>query len=92
MLLLVDNVIDPLDLNRDNILFPGDPTSKFTLLTLGCNLLFTTRRDFKDKLPNVIQHKLEMLLPDSAYELLTKYRKPRIKKRKKNMPRRFVIL
>ena len=76
MLILVDNVIDPLDLNKDNILFPGDPTSKFTLLTLGCNLLFTTRRDFEGKLPNVIEHKLEMLLPDSAYELLTKHRKP----------------
>ena len=76
MLLLVDNVIGPLDLNRDNILFPGDPTSKFTLLTLGCNLLFTTRRDFEGKLPDVIEHKLEMLLTDSAYELLTKYRKP----------------
>ena len=74
MLLLVDNIIDPLDLNRDNILFAGDPTAKFTLLVLGCNLLFTTRRDFE--VPNVIQHKLEMLLPESAYELLTKYRKP----------------
>ena len=91
MLLLVDNVIDPLDLNRDNILFPGDSTSKFTLLTLGCNLLFTTRRDFEGKLPNVIEHKLEMLLPDSAYELLTKYRKPNSNE-DKNMPTRFVIL
>jgi hypothetical protein len=78
MLLLIDNVIDSLDLNRDNILFPGDLISKFILLTLGCNLLFTTRRDFEGKLPaNVIEHKLEMLLPDSAYELLTKYRKPK---------------
>jgi hypothetical protein len=76
ILLLVDNVIDPLDLNRDNILFPGDANFKFTLLNLGCNLLFTTRRDFEDKLLNVIEHKLEMLLPDSAYKLLTKYRKP----------------
>jgi hypothetical protein len=66
MLLLIDNVIDPLDLNNDNILFLGDPNAKFTLLTLGCNLLFTTRRDFKNKLPNVIKHKLEMLLPNSA--------------------------
>ena len=77
MLLLVDNVIDPLDLNKDSILFPVDLTSKFTLLTLPCNLLFTSRKDFQDKLPtDVIEHKLEMLLPNSAYELLTKYRKP----------------
>ena len=75
MLLLVDNVIDPLDLYRDDILFPGS-LNKFTLLTLGCNLVFTTRRDLKDKLPNVIEHRLEMLTPDSAYLLLTKHRRP----------------
>ena len=74
MLLLVDNVIDPLNLHRDNILFPADPNAKFTLLVLGCNLLFTTRRDFEGKIPNVIQHELEMLLPESAFDLLIKYR------------------
>ena len=59
-------------------MFPGDSISKFPLLPLGCNLLFTTRRDFEGKLPaNVIQHKLDMLLPDSAYELLAKYRRPK---------------
>ena len=84
MLLLIDNVIDPLDLNKDNILFPGDTISKSTLLTLGCNILFTTRRDFESKLPNVIKHKLEMLLPNSAYELLTKYKKPKSHEEKRN--------
>ena len=74
MLLLVDNIIDPLDLHRDNILFPGDPNAKFTLRVLGCNILFTTRRDFEGRLPNVIQYELEMLLPESAFDLLTKYR------------------
>jgi hypothetical protein len=69
-------IMDPLDLYDDEILFPGDPTAKFTVLTLGCNLLFTTRRDFRNKLPNTIQHELKMLLPDAAYNLLTKYRKP----------------
>jgi hypothetical protein len=76
MLLLVDNVNDPQDLNNDNILFFEDPSFKFMLLTLGCNLLFTTRRDFEGKLPaNVKQYKIKILLPESAYELLTKYRK-----------------
>ena len=43
-------------------------------------MLFTTRRDFKNSLPNTIQHNLEMLLPDAAYKLLTRYRKPDSKK------------
>jgi hypothetical protein len=62
MLIIIDNIMDPLDLYDDEILFPGDPTAKFTVLTLGCNLLFTTRRDFRNKLPNTIQHELKMLL------------------------------
>jgi hypothetical protein len=74
MLLLVDNVIDPLDLYRDDILFPKNSIDRFTLLTLGCNLLFTTRRDIKNKLPNVIEHTIGMLSPDSAFDLLIKYR------------------
>jgi WD40 repeat protein len=76
MLLVIDNVVDPLDLYKDDTLFPGDPIAKSTVLTLGCNLLFTTRRDFKDRLPNTIQHNLEMLLPAAALNLLTRYRKP----------------
>jgi WD40 repeat protein len=76
MLLVIDNVIDPLDLYKDEILFPGDLAAKFTVLTLGCNLLFTTRRDFENRLPNTIQHELKMLLSDAAYLLLTRYRKP----------------
>jgi hypothetical protein len=79
MLVVMDNIIDPLDLYKDDILFPGDPT-KFTVLTLGCNLLFTTKRDFENRLPNTIQHSLEMLLPAAAYSLLTRYRKPDSKK------------
>ena len=55
-------------------MFPGDPNAKFTLLVLGCNLLFTTRRDFEGRIPNVIQHELEMLLPESAFDIVTKYR------------------
>jgi NB-ARC domain-containing protein len=74
MLLVIDNVIDPLDLNKDNILFPQDST-KLTLINLGCNILFTSRREFEGKLPTAIQHRLENLLPKYAYELLTKYRK-----------------
>jgi WD40 repeat protein len=80
MLLVMDNIIDPLDLYKDDILFPGDPIAKSTVLTLGCNLLFTTRRDFKDRLPNTIEHNLEMLLPAAAFNLLTRYRKPDSKK------------
>ena len=76
MLLVIDNVIDPLDLYKDEVLFPGDPAAKSTVLTLGCNLLFTSRRNYENKLPNTIQHDLKMLLPDAAYKLLTKYRMP----------------
>ena len=72
MLLVMDNVVHPMNLYKDNILFAGDATTKSTLLTLGCNLLFTTRMDLNNKLPNVIEHKLEMLLPDSAVRTLDK--------------------
>jgi hypothetical protein len=61
MLLIIDNVVHPINLYKDNILFPNDNIIKSTLLTLGCNLLFTTRMDLNYKLPNVIEHKLEML-------------------------------
>jgi len=61
VLLIVYNVVDPLDLYKDDILFSGDPSAKFTLLTLGCNLLFTTRRIFENKLLNTIQHKLDVI-------------------------------
>ena len=32
MLLIIDNIIEPLDLYKDDILFHGDPTAKFTVL------------------------------------------------------------
>ena len=70
MLLVMDNVINPLDLYKDEILFPGDPTAKYNVLTLGCNLMFTTRRDYENKLPNTIQHKLKILLPDDAFDVI----------------------
>lgn len=75
MLLIIDNVDEPLSLNDENILFPNDPSSNFSILNLGCNILFTTRKDFE--LPGgVIQHALSILLPLPSYDLLTKYRKP----------------
>jgi hypothetical protein len=75
MLLIIDNVDEPLSLNDENILFPNDPSSNFSLLNLGCNILFTTRKDFE--LPGgVIQHTLSVLLPLPSYDLLTKYHKP----------------
>ena len=83
MLLVIDNVVHPMNLYKDNILFPGDGTTKSTLLTLGCNLLFTTRIDLNDNLPNVNEHKLEMLLPESAYQLLIKHNKPKSKEEEK---------
>ena len=46
-------------------------------------MLFTTRMDLENKLPNVIEHKLEMLLPESAYELLTKHNEPKSKEEEK---------
>lgn len=44
MLLLIDNVIDPLDMNKDDILFPGDPNAKFTLLVLDANFIYYKKR------------------------------------------------
>ena len=44
ILLIIDNVDEPLSLNDENILFPNDPSSNFSLLNLGCNILFTTRK------------------------------------------------
>ena len=40
------------------------------------DMLFTTRRDFDNSLPNTIQHALEMLLSEAAYKLLIRYRTP----------------
>jgi hypothetical protein len=45
-----------------------------TPLTLGCNIIFTSRRHFE--LPGVLPYDVKKLSAESSYELLTKGRKP----------------
>jgi WD40 repeat protein len=68
LLLVMDNVVDPERL--------ADPASTlgFAPLDLGCNILFTTRRQFD--LPGVRAHAVGVLSPDAAYHLLTSRRTP----------------
>ena len=67
-LIIMDNVIEPKLLNNDSYLYG------FTPLTLGCNLLFTTRQHFR--LNGVTSQAVDVLSPESAYMLLTHDRKP----------------
>ncbi len=67
-LIIMDNVSDPKHLNNNTFLLGLTP------LTLGCNILFTTRKYFN--LPNVIYQKVKILSSGSSYELLTYNRKP----------------
>ena len=67
-LVVMDNVTEPKLLNSDAYLFGLTP------LTLGCDLLFTTRRDFQ--LPGVASQAVNVLSPEAAYELFAAYRVP----------------
>lgn len=69
MLVVMDNVADPKLLNSEQYLASG-----ITALSLGVNLLFTTRRSFQ--LPGVVPHAVGALSPEASYELLTARRKP----------------
>ena len=71
LLLILDNVPDPRLLNTDGL--PGAPPG-FSVLSLACNLLFTTRRAFQ--LTGVLTHALAPLTPDASYQLLTSQRPP----------------
>jgi hypothetical protein len=62
----MDNVAEPKLLNSDAYLFGLTP------LTLGCDLLFTTRRDFQ--LPRAAPQAVNVLSREAAYELLAAYR------------------
>ena len=66
-LIIMDNVTEPKLLNRE--LFRSGPTP----LTLGCDLLFTTRKHFR--LPGISSKSVDVLSPKAAYTLLTSYRK-----------------
>lgn len=74
MLLLIDNVKDPDDLNKQDIVIPNDLGDTF--LSLGCNIIFTTRKSFEMDTIGVVQKKLEVLSPEASYDLLTVGRKP----------------
>lgn len=67
-LLVLDNVVDPKCLNDPQYL-AGE-----TLLNLGCDILFTTRRRFR--LPGVRKVQVGQLSSASAYGLLTSHRAP----------------
>ena len=67
-LIIMDNVIEPKLLNNESFLYGITP------LTLGCNLLFTTRQHFC--LNGVTDQAVDVLSPESAYMLLTHDRKP----------------
>jgi len=67
-LVVMDNVTDPKLLNNDGYLFGIPP------LTLGCDLLFTTRKHFQ--LPGVSSQSVNILSSDAAYNLLKSYRVP----------------
>ena len=67
-LLVMDNVEDPELLAEDASLLGVAP------LNLGCNLLFTTRRQFD--LPGVHAHSIGILAKAPAFELLTARRPP----------------
>jgi hypothetical protein len=64
----MDNVIDPKLLNNDSYLYGVTP------LSLGCNLLFTTRQHFR--LKGLTYQTVDVLSPESAFTLLTHDRKP----------------
>ena len=68
-LVIMDNVVEPGKLNNDSYLFGLTP------LTLGCDLLFTTRKHFR--LSGVSSQQVDVLSPDAAYELLRSYRLPK---------------
>jgi TIR domain/NB-ARC domain len=68
-LIVMDNVEYPAMLNSERSLLRG-----LTPLTLGCNLLFTTRRTFA--LPGVLSQPVDVLSQDAAYQLLTNERTP----------------
>jgi hypothetical protein len=69
-LLIFDNVDDPSLLNSEHPLFE----TGLTVLTLGCDLLFTTRRQFD--LPGVSSQHVDVLNTSAAFEFLTAHRKP----------------
>ncbi|MGC2574099.1 MAG: TIR domain-containing protein [Candidatus Nitrosopolaris sp.] len=76
MLLVIDNVNEANSLEKDDILLPNNPSANYNLLNMGCNILFTTRKNFELSTQGVIQYNVDVLLPSSSYVLITKYRKP----------------
>jgi WD40 repeat protein len=73
-LIIMDNVTEPDFLNNDAYLFGLTP------LTLGCDLLFTTRKHFR--LPGVASKPVDILSPEDAYTLLKSYRNPQTSEEK----------
>lgn len=69
LLMIMDNVIDPLMLNSDSVL---SAQINLTPLTLGCDILFTTRKRFH--LPGVNLQPVGPLSQEAAYHLLTRDR------------------
>ncbi len=66
-LIIMDNVAVPLLLNNEKYLYGIAP------LNLGCNLLFTTRRNFQ--IEGVDAQPLDVLSEEASYQLLTNMQK-----------------
>ena len=75
-LVIMDNVPEPKLLNNDVFLLGVTP------LSLGCDLLFTTRKHFE--IDGVLSQPVNVLSPDSAFELIKSYRQPETKEEEKH--------
>ena len=71
-LVVMDNITEPKQLNKQ--LSTDSEIIELTPLTLGCDLLFTTRRHFN--LPGVASQEINILSPEAAYALLSTYKAP----------------
>jgi hypothetical protein len=71
MLLILDNVIDPELLSTDQPLL----SAGISLLTLGCGLLFTTRKSFQ--IPGVARQAVGVLAPEASSALMNMKRTPK---------------
>ena len=62
------------NLNNPKLLFSDEVNTDLTPLTLGSNVLFTTRKKFN--IAGVSSYDIDILSPEYSYDLLTLGRKP----------------
>ena len=73
-LIVMDNVEISRNLNNPKLLFSDEVNTDLTPLTLGSNVLFTTRKKFN--IAGVSSYDIDILSPEYSYDLLTLGRKP----------------